>query len=122
VLGATTVRLPEHHIMQAGLQHRRLQVVRDDPSGHTAERVERPPMAGDPGADLLVEHHLGVLVAAVSQRHHEDPGPSGLPGPWVQQRPGAAEVDLRLLARPRVDAHHRTRRVRAQLAHEAADR
>jgi hypothetical protein len=122
VLRLPTVRLAEHRVVQVGLEHRGFEIVDDDPTRCATEPLERMPMAREPGADLLVEDELGVLVAAVAERHHEDPCAARSRADGIEQGASESEIDLRLLARQRVHTHHRFGLGRLQRPHEATDR
>jgi hypothetical protein len=121
VLRLPTICFPEHRIVQVGLEHGRLQVVDDDPSRRTTEPFERVAVAGQPGADLLVEDQLGVLMAAIAERHHEHPRASGAAADRIEQRASTDEIHLRLLARRGVHADDGVGSGRLERAHEAAD-
>jgi hypothetical protein len=122
VLGLPPIRLAENRVVQVRLEDGRLQVVQDDALRDAAEPLEGVAVAGQPGADLLVEDELGVLMTAVAERHDEDPGATRPAADRVEQRPRAAEIHLRFFARSGVHPHHRVRSRWLERVHEAADR
>ena len=56
-------------------------------------------MASEPGRDVLVAHHLRVLMARPTQRHHEHPGLEGLTGVDIGDHRSRTEIDLGGFAR-----------------------
>ena len=55
-----------------------LGVVDDQFFRHPTEPFKGPPVAGQPGGNLLIKNDLGILVPGVTQRHDEKPGRSDL--------------------------------------------
>ena len=80
-----------------GLQHGRLQIIRNEACGDAAKVSERVFRAPDERLRILAPDRLRVALPGMAQDRAEDMGPAP---PAVRQDPGTlAEVDLQLLAR-----------------------
>ena len=62
------------------------------PPNHSKARRWQPSQV----ATVFVEHHLGVLVTRVAQRHHEDPGVQRFAGVRMRDDRSGPEIDLRI--------------------------
>ncbi len=117
VLGEVPVAALEHGVVKDGLDDPGLQVVEHDLLRDAAEVLEGLPVAPKPGLDLLVEDEGGVLVPAVGQGHHEDPGAADLAGTGIDHLPAVPEVHLGFFPGLDLDTHVADRPCALQLDH-----
>ena len=92
-------------VVEIGLVHPGLQVVRHQPGRNAAEELERLDMALGPGPLVHLQHGTDEHVPRAGQHHHERPHRAELPGHRVEPPAQHPVVDLRLLPglrRPRV--------------------
>ncbi len=79
-------------------------------------------MQAQPGLDRLIEHELGILMAAARQRHHERPRATEATTFGIEELAAEPEVDLGFLARRHLDPERRAHRGGCHAAQEPLDR
>ena len=96
-------------VIQVGLVHPGLEVVRDQPRRDAAEERERRDVALGPGPLVHHQHRPHEHVPRAREHHHERLHRPQLPGDRVQPAAQLPVIDLRLLTRlggPRVPHRH----------------
>src|SRR3989449_12298 len=122
VLGALAIAALDLRIVEGGVHDGGAEIIEHDAAWNAPEELERRAMQAEPRGDRMIEHDLGVLVAAEGQRHHEDPGPADPPALGIEELAGEAEVDLSLVARPHFQAERGPARAWRQPTQEALHR
>ena len=88
------IRGIEIRLVEAWLGHTRLQVIRHDDLGDTAEELEGSNVRADPVPQILPQRDLGEGVVAGAQHGHEHGGLLDFTGLWIVNRNrGAGVVD-----------------------------
>ena len=91
---------------------RGLHPIVEDLARHAAERLESGEVAAQHGLQVLVQDEAGPEQAAVAEHQREQPDDPGHPGLVGERHLELGEVDLRLVAGRRLEAHFERRQPR----------
>jgi hypothetical protein len=105
--GQLGIRAVDLRVVEVRAVHPGLEVVRDQPRGHTAEERERLHMRGGPLGLVHHQRRAHEQVPRARQDHHKRPHRPPPPRPGVEPHPQPAVVDLRLLTGRRRVTQHR---------------
>ena len=119
MLGALAIGPLDDRVIGTRSDDGGLEIVDHHPPRDPAEGLEGVAMTAEPGGHRLVEDHLDVLVPTPRQDHHEHPRFAGDPVLRIDHPPRAPKIDLRFLARRRLDPDKPLGRGRLERADEA---
>ena len=97
MLGTLAVALLDLGVIPGSLGNASLEIVDHQALRHTAEKFKGMAMEQQPGANLLVEDKLDILVATPGEGHDKAPGFAQLAGGRIEHASGRAKVDLGFL-------------------------
>jgi hypothetical protein len=93
----------QRRIVDIGLQHALAQIIEDDDARDSAEPMKRLFVQFGPDARAGLEREQPNRFAAVAKRQDEEAGATVLARVWIADHGPVAVIDLRFLARRRLD-------------------
>ncbi len=121
VQGAFLIAALHFRIVPDRFHNGRFQIIDHYSFGDTFYKIERIPVAAQPGFHLLVEDKLHILVAVPGKGHHKSPCGALLSPFWIENHPGIAKVHLGFVPRRPLNLHCGVGRLILDLFHKAVD-